>query len=203
MNNSGLGGAGNDNLDGGGADGFGTGDDIIDGGIGDDSLFGGAGNDTLLGGDGNDILNGGNLSDNLDGGDGNDLLSGGNDDDILNGGNTLEGRGDNDTLNGDGNQDVLIGGAGDDVLNGGNHADQFIFSFGSDNDVIGDFEDDLDTIQLDEALWASNGALTASQVLSTFASQVGTDTRFDFGNGDTLTVNNTATSALVDDISFI
>lgn len=67
------GGAGNDNLEGGGSS------DTIFGGTGNDTLRGVGGDDNLYGGDGSDKLYGGNGRDGLYGGAGTDELFGGND----------------------------------------------------------------------------------------------------------------------------
>ncbi len=57
------------------------------------------------------------------------------------------GRGDDEIYGGEDN-DIINGGAGDDWLDGGPGADTFVFELGSGNDVIMDFEDDLDKIDL-------------------------------------------------------
>ena len=78
-----------------------AGPDILDGGNGNDQLTGRAGNDTLLGGNGNDRLEGGNGNDRLTGGAGKDTLLGGNGNDLLVGGTGA---------------DVLTGGLGVDTF---------------------------------------------------------------------------------------
>lgn len=168
-----FGGAGNDTLDGeGGRDSLsgGNGIDWLDGGVGRDRLKGGNGNDTLLGGDGNDRLNGGGGRDLLQGGAGSDRMDGG---------------AGNDTLRGNGGDDRLDGGAGNDRLSGGNGADAFVFTEGADR--VLDFRKAVDTLELDDALWG--GGLTAKGVLD-LASVVGTNTVFDFGGGNTLTLED-------------
>lgn len=168
-----TGGTGDDTLDGGGgADTLngGNGLDWIDGGIGRDRLSGGNGNDTLKGGDGNDRMAGNDGRDRLLGGAGNDRLSGGNG---------------NDTLRGNNDNDRLDGGAGNDRLEGGNGADVFIFAEGADR--VLDFRKAVDTLELDHGLWV--GGLTAKGVLD-YAEVVGTDTVFDFGGGNTLTLED-------------
>jgi trimeric autotransporter adhesin len=71
LNDSMVGGAGNDWMLGSG------GNDTLDGGTGNDALYGGAGNDSLIGGAGNDYLAGGDGADTFVGGAGNDSLTGG------------------------------------------------------------------------------------------------------------------------------
>ncbi|CUH76283.1 putative Ig domain-containing protein [Tropicibacter naphthalenivorans] len=117
------------------------GDDTLDGQTGNDQLLGGTGADLLIGGTGYDVLLGGSESDTLDGGSGNDQLRGGD------GADTLEG--------GIG-RDILIGG---EFTGGGfpgdGAADVFVFNsaadstrFGAGRDIIRDFEDGLDMIDV-------------------------------------------------------
>jgi Ca2+-binding RTX toxin-like protein len=67
-----------------------------------------------------------------------------------------------DSLNGGGGNDVLVGGLGNDVLVGGANSDIFQFTTApnsvSNRDVITDFNHALDTIQLDNAVFAALGA---------------------------------------------
>lgn len=135
-------------------------DDDLRGNHKDNGLYGEKGNDRLEGRDGNDTLKGAS---------GRDMLLGGNDD---------------DTLLGDGGNDTLDGGADDDILTGGTGRDTFIYALGAD--VITDFDGDL--LELDDALWG-NAALTKAKILD-FASVVGSDTVFDFGSGNTLTLED-------------
>ena len=62
----------------------------------------------------------------------------------------LDGRSDggDDTLNGGNGDDILFGGAGNDTLTGGEGADQFVFlaNSNSGDDVITDFEADIDKV---------------------------------------------------------
>ncbi len=131
-----LGGNGRDILNGG------KGYDFLDGGKGADILNGGKGDDALIGGDGSDILKGGKGIDILSGNNGNDILKGGNGNDQLNGGSG------NDVLKGGGGDDILIGGNGDDILIGGEGADVFQFYSGQGKNVIEDFEDGTDLLDL-------------------------------------------------------
>ena len=198
------GGGGNDTMNGG--LGFDTmngddGNDIISGLSGFDTINGGTGNDTLNGNAGNDTMEGGSGRDTLNGGIGRDFLSGGNDDDILNGNNgfdTLIGGTGNDTLNGHFGNDTLNGSAGNDTMTGGLGFDLFIFNGGTDE--ITDFTDDQDTVRLDDALWT--GTLSVQDVIDTYASVVGTNTVFDFGGGNVLTLTGvTDLNSLTDDIA--
>lgn len=161
---------GNDILEGG------TGNDVLIGGIGSDTLRGGAGSDTasyetassgvradflyptkntgeaagdvynsienITGSSFNDILNGNHSANLLIGGDGDDSMNGLGDSD------TLIGGAGNDFLTGQGGNDKLEGGLGDDTLNGGaGGRDWFIYAqHDLGNDVIQDFEDNVDLI---------------------------------------------------------
>ncbi|PRY26619.1 putative surface protein with fasciclin (FAS1) repeats [Aliiruegeria haliotis] len=100
------------------------GDDLIDGNFGFDKLFGGKGNDTIAGGRQADVLRGNNGNDTLLGQVGFDTIFGG--------------RGD----------DVIEGGRGIDTLTGGRGKDTFVFSENSARDVITDFQDGMDMIDL-------------------------------------------------------
>lgn len=150
--------------------------DRLLGEMGNDNLKGRGGNDTLAGRDGNDRLNGGGGRDKLDGGNG------------------------RDNLNGGGGRDMLIGGKGDDTLTGGTGPDTFLFKGGNiGSDEITDFSKGTDQLKLDDALWS--GTLTEQQVIDTYASVVGGDTVFDFGNGNQITLTGVGSlSNLADDI---
>ena len=116
--------------------------DCIDGLAGDDILNGLTGNDQLAGGDGNDSLDGGSGDDTILGGNGNDILTGNAGNDML--------------MDGDGN-DRISGGEGNDRINSGLGKDQIILGRGHDIcevslglgfDVIKDFRDRQDRIDL-------------------------------------------------------
>jgi Ca2+-binding RTX toxin-like protein len=130
---------GNDSLTGGG------GNDSLNGGSGNDSLTGEGGSDMIIGGGGKDILVGNGGKDTIEGGGGKDLIEGGGGKDFLDGG-----RG-KDTLNGGGGKDDIEGGKGRDFLSGGNGRDTFHFERGSGNDVIEDWRDRQDRIDIDGA----------------------------------------------------
>lgn len=164
-----LGGIGNDTLYGG------SGDDRLDGGGGADLLIGNMGDDVLSGGSNafSDTLKGGSGDDTLDGGAGVDFLYGGANNDSLIGGtnnDVLNGDWGSDTLSGGGGLDTLNGGTGDDVLSGGANPDTFIFDrLNSGDDVITDFTNGLDKIDLQ------------SLGLSGFADLTGAVSSFDGG----------------------
>ena len=136
------------------------GKDTLFGGTGDDTLMGGGGRDRLLAGSGNDRTYGNSGADKLYGHGGKDTLLGGpGNDRLVGGGNNdlLKGQGGNDTLLGGSGNDRLIGGAGNDWLDGqkgkdtligGAGRDTFKIARGNGRDLIGDFENGRDRIQL-------------------------------------------------------
>ena len=93
-----------------------------------------------------------------------------------------------------GGNDILTGAGGDDALFGGVGNDTFVFKVNSDNDVVYDFEDDLDDLDLIDF-----GFTDATEAL-TYAAEYNGNVYFDFGNGDLLTVENVTKLQLVDDI---
>ncbi len=124
--------------------------------------------DTLSGLGGNDVLNGAGGNDTLNGGLGNDRLLGSTGADRMLGG---------------AGKDVLIGGAGNDVLIGGTGADRFVFAAGGQRDVITDFTDGVDKIDLSTFNFASFAAAQAAFAAS------GADLVLSVA-GDVLTVRN-------------
>ena len=186
-----LGGAGNDMLRGG------HDNDVLDGGDGDDILRGDRGDDTLDGGAGNDDLSGSHGDDTLSGGDGNDMLRGGRGDDVMNGG-----AGDDDLRGGRGD-DRLAGGEGNDIMRGNRGDDVFVFVLGDDMDTIIGFEEGSGIDDVIEISGFGTAFDTYAELMA-IATQVGNHTVFDFGGGDTLTVNNVDISDFdADDFVFI
>ena len=182
------GGNGHDRLEGS------AGSDELYGGNDDDKLFGNAGADRLEGGGGNDRLSGGINNDFLDGGAGNDTLQGDNGSDTLYGG---EG---NDLLKGNAGHDFLDGGPGDDLLSGGIGADRFFY--GTGHDRILDFQNEIDTLILDSALWGG-GQLSLDQ-LSAYAGVTPDGfVSLDLGDGNVLDLIGVKTlSVLNGDLEF-
>ncbi len=86
---------------------------------------------------------------------GNDLLIGDSGDD------DLQGRIGADSLFGGGGNDGLGGGGGDDLLTGGTGRDTFVFARGGGHDVITDFVDGLDRIDLSSFGFATFAAAEA------------------------------------------
>ena len=217
-----------------------AGDDILNGGFGNDLLIGAFGDDTINGGAGDDSVFAGAEEDIVNGGDGDDTLRGEGQDDILNGDagadrlfgdagrDTLDGGEGNDELFGGTGLDMLNGGAGDDILNGGvgpdvldggtgndqlfgqSGADSFVFALGYEADRVRDFEDDVDTIQINADLIAGNASVnTLADILDPangIISQVNANNvQLEFGNGDVLTITATGITIadVMDDIELV
>ncbi len=119
-----------------------TDSELIFGNEGQDSISADSGNDTLFGGKDNDQLDGGNDNDSILGHLSDDLLRGGDGNDTL-----LGGKG-NDQLFGDAGNDFLSGDRDIDTLTGGQGSDTFALSTGSGLDIITDFENTIDYIQV-------------------------------------------------------
>ena len=200
------GGAGDDSVDGGdGHDlmGGGAGDDTVAGDDGNDRLFGGTGADSIVGqtgndeidaGAGDDTVRGNNQDDTIRGNAGDDSLDGGSGDDVVRGGggadsieggifhDRLGGGAGNDTLRGDGGDDTLHGGAGDDLLTGGDGADDFVIRKGMGHDLVTDFTDGVDQVDVRMLNLQNFGDLQSKYTVVAHQNAV----FFDFGDGDTL-----------------
>ena len=190
------------------------GDNRLDGLRGNDTLQGFGGRDTLSGGGGNDTyltdgldqliegLNGGTdtvtssasftLASNFE----NLRLAGA----ALNGtgnagANQMTGNALNNTLRGMAGNDLLDGAAGNDRLFGNGGADTFVFASG--RDTVMDFQNNIDTLRIDDALWGG-GARSVAQVLN-MAIHVSGDIVFRFANGQTLTIDDYASIASLQD----
>ena len=168
--------------------------DIIWGGDGDDNIKGGGGNDTIYGEGGHDFLKGGARKDLVYGGGGDDKLLGNSFDD------TLIGGAGNDTLKAGGENDILDGGAGDDFLKGGTGNDVFVFDANHGSDVIADFDDGDNMLQISSAL---AGGLDA-QGIENAAYVQGGSVFIDFGNGDLIELDGiTDTAGLAAQIDIV
>ena len=189
------------------------GDDRLVGGPGADDLDGGAGTDTvsyvgskagvtvILADDGTGTASGGEAAgdtlrgiENIGGsGHADDVLTGNAGSNVLygdGGADTLRGRGGNDRLVGGPGADVLTGGAGDDTLTGGAGDDLFRFASGDGADVIADFADGEDRIDLrGHTGVGSFGDLTIRRSSSG-------DAVIGLGGGDRLTLTGVQVSAL-------
>lgn len=122
-------------------------DDAIIGSVNGDTVR----NDGVIGGDvllgaGNDLFRGrkGLVEGELRGGDGNDTL--------------ITGRGD-ELLLGEAGADRLDGGAGDDTLTGGDNNDVFVFTRAGGADLVTDFRDNRDDLDLTTFRFAAFAAV--------------------------------------------
>ena len=131
--------------------------EVINGNQGFDQIFGGGGNDNLFGGQDGDVIDGGVGDDILFGNLGADIITGGDGNDNLFGGK------DNDNLSGDLGNDILSGDFGIDALTGGGGSDIFVLGIGGGGaDVITDFQDGADLMQLPAGFTFSNLRVTTS-----------------------------------------
>ncbi len=124
--------------------------------------------DNAIGGSGNDTILGNAIDNQLDGGIG------------------------NDAINGAAGNDTLIGGDGNDTLTGGAGLDKYIETVGGGADIVTDFTEGVDTIDL--TAFAAFHSL--ADVLAA-ATQVGANTVIDLG-GSSITLNNTNMNTLTD-----
>ena len=115
-----------------------------------------------------------------------------------------------DILNGGVGPDVLDGGTGNDQLFGQSGADSFVFALGYEADRVRDFEDNVDTIQINADLIAGNSSVnTLADILDPangIISQVNANNvQLDFGNGDVLTITATGITIadVMDDIELV
>ena len=154
----------------------------IEGLGGTDYIAGGGGNDTLLGGTGDDMVGGGAGDDSVLGGDGGDIVTGGI------GNDTLWGEAGEDWLSGSDGNDSLIGGAGFDALTGGAGADIFVAGPSMGGDLIFDFTDGQDRIDV-RAL----GITTTSQMLIVGGPEA---TLISFGGDDLMVLLDVTPAAL-------
>ncbi len=153
--------------------------DELYGETGADQIFGYFGNDRIDAGSGFDLVRGGGGHDRIDGGGGDDSLYGDSGHDTLKGGAGL------DDLYGGTGEDILDGGKGSDFLEGGGSEDIFVYKLGYGFDIVSDFTFDADRISIDVR------GIRGFQGLKLNMEADGTDTVIDFGNGDSLVIENT------------
>lgn len=130
---------------------FGTVNGIISGNAGEDDLRGGVEHEHIDGGTESDFIAGRGGDDSLIGGSGVDTIHGGSGD---------------DTLSGGGNSDRLNGGKGNDVLTSGGGADVFEFDRPAGDDIITDFNNGNDRIDLRAFNLANFSELNSANALS-------------------------------------
>lgn len=212
------GGAGGDVLNGDAND-----DDLL-GGAGNDTLNGGTGNDNFYVDAGDDQMDGGaedfhsdriiytgaangvvNLATGVASfvGLGTDTLRNITAVQTGTGNDRVVGNGESNFILTDYGKDTVDGGAGNDTIQldfhiGGNgsvkFADTLIYRTGGGADIVTDFNDDLDVLSLGVA-----GITTVAKALEKATDFFGS-VLFDFGNGNTLRVDNISKAALADDI---
>ncbi|MGB3508712.1 MAG: CAP domain-containing protein [Microcoleaceae cyanobacterium] len=162
------------------------GQDNVSGGAGNDTLMGGKDDDTVDGNSGNDVVRGDRDQDIIRGGDGADSLYGGKGHDQLFG---TEG---NDALYGDRDNDTLTGGAGEDTLTGGAGNDLFILQTAQGLDLITDFENGVDLIQLPSGITVDNIGLQTSGQNTIIVDRITGTTLAQLNNlaANNITINN-------------
>lgn len=165
---------------------FGTRIEHATGGSGNDEIFGNGARNTLVGKAGDDLISGKGGNDKLSGGRGEDVLRGDNGRDIMRGGAG------NDEIRGGKGNDTLYGQKGDDILFGNAGKDRFVFKNADGADTIRDFRDDTDTLKI-------IGHGDADSLLAR-AEEIGGDVVFDFGGGNSLTVEGISIAQLADDL---
>ena len=151
--------------------------------------------ENYIAGKSHDVVIGNNAKNTLQGGAGNDTLKG------LGARDKLKGGGGHDKLEGGNGSDFLFGQGGNDKLTGGAARDYFVFQKKGGKDVIRDFQDDLDVLRLDDRLWS--GDLNANQVVKKFGSHVGQDVLLDFGNNQSIRIEDMRMGQIKDDIDII
>ncbi len=160
--------------------------DSVQGGAGNDQIFGGGGDDTLDGGTGNDTLTGGSGNDQLDGEAGRDTVYGGDGDDTLNyavGGDELYGGAGDDNVRGG-----FTAGADDATLYGGDGNDNLI-TYGANDTIYGGAGDDVIAADSgDESIdgGSGNDEIYAGHGNDTVEGGAGNDTIYDSSGNDTL-----------------
>ncbi|MBD9372255.1 M10 family metallopeptidase C-terminal domain-containing protein [Rhizobium sp. ARZ01] len=190
----------------------GSGSDEIIGNEASNKLYGNGGNDKLYGQEGSDYLYGGSSADKLYGGIGTDTAmystaTKGVTANLSNpSSNTNDAKGDTyssienlygtkyadklignsaaNRLTGGAGNDKLHGGAGNDTLVGGSGYDDFVFKKGYGKDIVLDFTDGVDQIDL-----RSYGFSSVSSVLNK-TTQVGADVQFKFASTDILVLKH-------------
>ncbi len=178
-----------------------AGANVIEGGLGADTLNGGAGIDTLsyagsntrvvvdlqtgtalLGHAQGDVFTG---FENLRGSNLPDYLLGDAGDNVIEGGRGI------DRLVGRDGADTLIGGAQNDNLTGGAGADVFVLGVGDGADIIVDWEDGLDRIDI-----SAFGLATFADVLAHATDLPIGAVRIDLGGGNMIQINGFSTANL-------
>jgi trimeric autotransporter adhesin len=151
--------------------------ETITAGAGDDTINSLGGADLVSAGTGNDAVNAGSGNDTVRGEAGNDALSGEAGTDLL------EGGAGNDAVYGGDGGDTLDGGSGDDFLRGDLGSDTYVLRAGSGRD----------TIENNDATVGRVDVVRFTDVPSTGVTGVrtsGKDLVVEYGNGDSVTIQN-------------
>ncbi|PHQ83619.1 MAG: hypothetical protein COB65_06785 [Thalassobium sp.] len=159
-------------------------------------LYAGNGNDTLYGSGRDDSFYGQGQNDEIWGFDGDDFLFGGAGEDVIEGGDGA------DYLRGQGGSDTLNGGEGDDDIYGGVGADIFVFERNGNFDIIWDFQNNVDQIDL------SDLGITSYSALAAVMTTVGADVQIDLSSmsgvyGDIIELRGSVTIGDLDAGDFI
>jgi serralysin len=140
----------------------GSGNDSVNGNEANNRLEGRAGGDTLWGFGGNDTLDGGDASDRLNGGDGNDSMVAGGASDY----DFVYGEFGDDTIIGDSGAGYFDAGPGNDSIVGGSGAEQIIAETGADFVDAGGGND---------TIWGGDGYTQAQDENDTILGGIGND----------------------------
>jgi len=111
----------------------------------------------------------------------------------LAGNDTISGLNGNDYIDGGSGNDTLFGDAGSDILTGGSGDDRFVFALGGGADTITDF---IAGVSGDDRIVLTAFAGFRLTDILNRTTQVGADAVIDFGNGDTITVQNINSASL-------
>ncbi|MGL4321766.1 MAG: M10 family metallopeptidase C-terminal domain-containing protein, partial [Paracoccaceae bacterium] len=104
----------------------------------------------------------------------------------------LLGLGGNDTVSGNAGSDTVSGGTGNDTLSGGAGTDVFVFAIGFGAEVINDFTNGEDVINIADLV----AVMDFADLLANHLQQVGAHVVLDAGDGDELTIRKTLLSNL-------
>jgi hypothetical protein len=139
----------------------------------------------------NNFLFGTNISDTIDGKAGNDFIFGLAGDDVIRGGTG------NDVIYAGQGDDEIYGGQGNDFLLGGEGADKFVFDANSGNDIIWDFTQGVDKIDIDPSILPDIGEILGNITYEKGYAQI------DLGNGNNIYINNISPNSPLTEADFV
>lgn len=164
-----------------------------------DTIIGTAVANSLKGQGGNDVIYGVDGRDVIEGQGGRDTLYGGNSNDVVLGG------ADNDFVYGNRGFDQLDGGTGDDELFGGNDVDYFRFttegSTGFGNDIIRDFDDGADRIDVRKVASVSDATQKADEFSDFTISTSAIGIKIKFEAGQVIYIDNSTNGMDINDVT--